>query len=42
MGDQPPGFPRLGGSGPRRVSLLSDPGLPRRRQAGPETSRLSY
>ena len=23
-------------------SLLSDPGLPRRRQAGPETSRLSY
>jgi hypothetical protein len=24
------------------VSLLSDPGLPRRRRAGPETSRLSY
>jgi hypothetical protein len=24
------------------VSLLSDPGLPRRRRTGPETSRLSY
>ena len=41
-GDQPPRFPRLGGGGPRRVSLLSDPGLPRRRRTGPETSRLSY
>jgi hypothetical protein len=42
LGGQPPEFPRLGEGGPRRVSLLSDPGLPRRRQAGPETSRLSY
>ena len=41
-GDQPPSFPRLGGGGPHRVSLLSDPGLPRRRRTGPETSRLSY
>ena len=41
-GDQPPRFPRLGGGRPRRVSLLSDPGLPRRRRTGPETSRLSY
>jgi hypothetical protein len=38
VGDQPPEFPRLGEGGPHRVSLLSDPGLPRRRQAGPETS----
>ena len=41
-GDQPPSFPRLGGGGPHRVSLLSDPGLPRRRRTGAETSRLSY
>src|SRR5207248_6081863 len=34
--------PRLGGGAPHRVSLLSDPGLPRHRRAGPETSRLSY
>jgi hypothetical protein len=38
VGDQSPRFPRLGGDGPRRVSPLSDSGLPRRRQAGPETS----
>src|SRR5271154_2040791 len=38
VGDQSPKFPWLGGDEPRRVSLLSDPGLPRRRQAGPETS----
>jgi hypothetical protein len=36
--DQSPEIPRIGGDGPHRVSLLSDPGLPRRRQAGPETS----
>ena len=32
---------RFGEDGPRRVSPLSDPGLPHRGQVGPETSRLA-
>ena len=40
-GDQPAEFPRLGAGGPHRVSLLSDPGDPRRRLRGPRPHRPS-
>ena len=41
-GDQPPGISPHWRRRTARVSLLSDPGFPRHRRAGAETSRLSY